>query len=347
METGPLAKAFEGLRDHFARLIQSPDFPTAPIQKASASMLKLDRISFYDYLKNDYPEQLLECADAYCYSALGGGTREISAYAGVNFYSEIATQVHAFPGGNAYVAQRLIRQVDAAGSKRVRTGVSVYNVTQRNGEVLTSFFNSENPEERYTIASKAVILAVPYFFVPCILSDMPQEMRQVMRSMQYGAYLVANCCFNRQVFEGGYDNWHPTNPEFTDFVQADYVANNGNTTNRNSPTVLTIYAPFRNPIAGRGQLERGDRYAIAAQIVRSLRQSVSFPNNSLEEVRLTRYGHQLLTSRVGLIETLALMPKQLDRVVLAHSDGQGMAAIESAILEGMDAANRIQGILRS
>jgi hypothetical protein len=37
------------------------------------------------------------------------------------------------------------------------------------------------------------------------------------------------------------------------------------------------------------------------------------------------------------------LPKRFGNVLLAHSEGQGMPAVESAILEGMSAAAIIRG----
>lgn len=343
LESGPVAKDFLRLQKQLKQFLMNPDFPSAPIQQASQAALTLDRLSFYDYLKTDYSPELLKVVDAYCYSALGGSIREISAYAGVNFYSEIAGPIYAFPGGNAVVAQRLIQQINKAGAGRLETGVSVYTIRQQDGQVLTTFMRQAHPETYETVASRAVILAVPYFFGARVLQGLPPAQHQLMQSMRYGAYLVANCCFNRQVVQGGYDNWTPYNPTFTDFIDADFVSGTSRPENRAS--VLTVYAPFRNPGLGRATLLQGDKASLARHIEESLRHAIDFPKGSLEEVRLTRYGHQILTSRVGLIQALSGMEKVLGRVVLAHSDGQGMAAIESAISEGLAAAQTVKSRL--
>lgn len=334
-EKGSVAQGFQALQQHFRDLLSHPDFPGIPIAAASANAIKLDMMNFYDYLKADYPPELLKLVDAYCYSALGGSIREISAFAGVNFYSEIAGHRYAFPGGNATVAQRFLRHIDRAGQQRFKTGVSVYRVVQYGDTVHTSCFHNQDPEHCVTIVSKAVILAVPYFFAARMLPQLPSAQRQIMQSLQYGSYLVANCCFDQPVFTGGYDNWLPNSPVMTDIIDAGYVTRN----NPNTANVLTIYAPFRNPGLGRAKLLQGDAQTFAREIHGALRQMI--PTDHLAEIRLTRYGHQLLTSKVGVIRQLQALQKHYGRIVLSHSDGQGMAAIESAVWEGLAAAKAV------
>lgn len=334
LEKSSLAKPYEKLRQHLGKLLDSPDFPIVPIHAATPQAMRLDKLSFLDYLKQlNMPQELLQCVDAYCYSALGGGIKEISAYAGVNFYSEIAGNIYAFPGGNAYIAQTLTSQIRKAGQNRIQSGVSVYHVAQQGDQVLTSYFLNDQPEQFYTVASRAAIVCVPYFFAGRIIQGLSDHQKAVMQGMQYGSYLVANCCFNQRVYEGGYDNWVVNYPGFTDFIVADHVVDKPK--QASDPMVLTIYAPYRNALSGRMKLFQGDRQAIAAELSQSLESMIAYPKDSLKEIRLTRYGHQMTTSRVGLIQTLAGLQKQVDRIFIAHSDGQGMAAIESALTEAL------------
>ncbi len=337
LNQGPVQQGFEKLRKHLAQLLQSQDFPGVPIELASTEALKLDKISFYDYLKTDYPPDLLHCIDAYCYSALGGSIREISAYAGINFYSEIAGSIYAFPGGNAAVAQRLVSAIEKAGPNRMMTDVSVAKVIQRDHAVDIVYFSNAQPEELITVRAKQAILAVPFFFARRILAGLPDSQDAILHGVRYGSYLVANFCFDRPVFNGAYDNWSPHNPAFTDFIDAGYVSHD-----QAPGQVLTVYAPFRNAQVGRSKLLLGNRKALASDLITQLQAIAPFKMQLLKEIRLTRYGHQLMTSRVGQVSELRSLNKNMGRVILAHSDGQGMAAIESAIWEGLQAAQNLK-----
>ncbi len=341
LEQGLTMKAFESLQAHFRTLLQSPDFPGVPIAEATPMALKLDQMRFSDYLEPLVDKPLRACIDAYCYSALGAGIQEVSAYAGVNFYSEIVGPIYAFPGGNSMVVQRLQQRIEAAGTDRLQSGVSVYQIQRHGNHVRTAYFHNAEPKHPVTVESKAVILAVPYFFAARLINDLPESARQVMTALQYGSYLVANCCFDRRVFQGGYDHWTPQNPVYTDFIVADHTVSQ----KQADRFVLTVYAPFRHALRGRMQLLQGNQAALAQPIAKTLQAQLGFPKTSLQEIRMTRYGHQLLSSRVGIVQALNKLPKRFDRIALAHSDGQGMASIESAITEAMTAATWCRDIL--
>jgi protoporphyrinogen oxidase len=346
LATGPLAKEFDRMKRQLSALMDGPDFPVVPIAQASPTAMALDTLSFEQYLREQhYSEPFIQAVDAYCYSALGGSVRTVSAYAGVNFYSEIAGPIYAFPGGNAAVVAKLRQALVATGAERLRTGVSVYQIQQRpNGTVWVSYCENDSGRLK-TVECEAVIFAAPYLLASRIFKDLPQDTAAPLR-LSYGAYLVANLCFDQRVFAQGYDHWVPGNPSFTDFITADYASRpTPPTVGTVEPFVLTVYAPYREPWAGRSQLLRGNRVAIARNVVEAVQQVVAFPQSALKSVRLTRYGHQLLTSQVGIVTRLRSLPKQLGPYILAHSDGQGMASIESAITEGLAAAKAAKAFL--
>ncbi|MBF0607906.1 MAG: FAD-dependent oxidoreductase [Candidatus Magnetobacterium sp. LHC-1] len=337
LEDGPMKNHVKRLKKHMKKLLDGEDFPSIPIEDAKPNTLRLDKVSFYDYLKGlHYPEDYMAYIDAYCYSALGGSIREISAYAGVNFYSEIAGNIYAFPGGNAYVVDRLIEKI---GTERIKTKTTVYSVKQKGSKVLTSFMEDGLS---HTVESKAVVMCVPYFFAPKIVDGITGKQKKDMESLRYGAYLVANLCFDRRVFSGGYDNCMPDNSAFTDFIDAAYVANT-----KKEQSVITVYAPYKNPSNGRKALREGDRNSIAKDIRAGIAKAFDFPPESLKEIRLTRYGHQLLTSEVGIVHKLRGIKKSVgSNIVFAHSDGQAMAAVESAVTEARRAMDKVKRIIK-
>ncbi len=64
---------------------------------------------------------------------------------------------------------------------------------------------------------------------------------------------------------------------------------------------------------------------------------------TLRELRLTRWGHQHVIPSPGIVTRMRDLPKHFGNVLLAHSDGQGAPAVESAITEGL----RVAGAIRS
>jgi protoporphyrinogen oxidase len=342
--TGQFLQAFEGLRTHLAQLLKSPDFPGLPVESASSAALALDRVSLLDYLKTQHtPPELLKLVDAYCYSALGGGIEATSAYAGINFYSEICGDIVAFPGGNAAVARAMARKIEARGSNRCMTNVSVFGLEPEGtgDRVRVGYFDSHSPGEPRAISARRVVLAVPYYFIPRIWRGLSGSVANRLRGFSYGSYVVANACFEGRFLKTGYDHWTLDNPAFTDFILADGVVSAARQVPDHS--VLTIYAPYRNALQGRIQLLQNDREAVAAPIVEQLARYLPASRQAkLSSLRLTRYGHQLLSSRVGIIQQVREIPKQVGPIYLAHSDGQGMAAIESCLTEAFRVAKQIK-----
>ena len=342
---GSLREPFAKLREHLAAVAASPDYPRIPIEDATAAALAHDRISFLDYLKQQHVEpSLFGLIDAYCYSALGAGAGEVSAYAGVNFYSEIAGRIFAFPGGNAVLARTMVDRVSRAGAGRLVTEAAVFAVEpSEDGLARVGWFDAARQGEPRCIAARWVVVAAPFFFAGRILRGIDPKVAAAMTGLSQGSYLVANCCFEGRVAASAYDSWTPGNPAFSDVVDA--TATLPAESRPAGQSVLTVYAPFQDPAQGRNLLLAGDRKALADPIVAELKRLLpdAFATAQLAEVRLTRWGHQHLISRPGTIARMRAMPKRFGNVLLAHSDGQGMPAIESAIAEALRAAAAIRG----
>ena len=177
---GSLRKPFAELREHLAAAAASPDYPKIPIGDATAAALALDRFSFLDYLKQQHVDPaLFELIDAYCYSSLGAGTGEVSAYAGVNFYSEIAGPIYAFPGGNAVLARSMANRVSRAGTGRLVTGAAVFAVEpSEDGLARVGWFDAARPGEPRCIAARWVVVAAPFFFAGQSCAGLTPKLRR-------------------------------------------------------------------------------------------------------------------------------------------------------------------------
>lgn len=338
LEKGPLAKTIERIQKEMRGLLNGPDYPTIPIQKASAKALALDDISYHQWLQKDYAEYVPQ-ADEYCWTALGGDSKKISAYIGVSGLSELVMDIYAFPGGNAAVAQRLEAGIEKAGKGRILTGQSVYRVDPVGSKVQVGFFDThgDNPELR-CIEADQVVLACPFYFAARLIPWAQPAALATMRGLEYGSYLVANLCFEGQVFRQGYDHWAPGNNHWADFVDADYAAGN----KVKDASVITVYAPFRDAAVGRGLLLQGDGRALAAKVVEDIQMRTGFPKDKLREVNVTRYGHQIFCSRRGIVRQMLALPRHHGNVHLCHSDGQACASIESALSEAFALAPRLR-----
>lgn len=332
LEEGPQKEAVERLQKVMKDMLAGPDYPLIPLQKASKKAIALDDLTYHDWLAKDYPEYI-PMAEEYCWTALGGPCKKISAYVGVSSLSELVTPIYALPGGNAAVAKKLAEKV---GSDRLMTGQSVFRV-EPDGRVGFFDTHAENPQVR-CIQADHVALACPYYFGARLIPWADAKATGIMRSMEYGSYMVVNMCFDAPVFRQAYDHWAPGNDVWADFVDADYTTGKA----VGDATVLTVYAPFRDVAAGRVALLQGDGAGLARKVVDDIQTRVGFPKEHLKEVRITRYGHQIFCSRQGVVRRLLSLERNHGKIHLCHSDGQGCAAVESAISESYALSQRLK-----
>ncbi|MBM3563543.1 MAG: FAD-dependent oxidoreductase [Alphaproteobacteria bacterium] len=336
--------AYDDLKALLRRLGARPDFPKLPISEAPEPALALDRLSLLDFLRGEHIDaELFGLLDAYCLSAFGAPANEISAYAGVNFLSEINAPIYAFPGGNATIARAMAARISRDGEGRIVTGAAVYAIEPaEGGYARVGWFDALHPDAPRCLEARWVVVAAPYFFAGRILRGVDPAETAKMTSLRQGSYLVANCCFEGPPPELRYDSWALGAQNFSDVVDATAAPPAADRVTDHS--VLTVYAPFRDPRAGRALLLGGDRAVLAAPIVDELRRFLpeAFAKSRLVEVRLTRWGHHHLIAAPGMVETMRALPKRSGNVLLAHSDGQGMPAVESAILEALSAAEIVR-----
>ena len=341
---GELREPYQALQKLLLDLSASPDFPKIPIGEASDAAMALDRLTLLDFLAREHVDpRLLGFVDVFCLSALGAPAAGISAYAGVNFLSEISARIHAFPGGNAAIARALAARVEGAGPGRIVTGAAVFAVEPVEGGLSrVGWFDARSQGEPHCVEARWVVVAAPYFFAARILRGLAPETAAQMSALRQGSFLVANCCFEGPALPGAYDNWAPEAGSFSDVIDAAAILPAH--ARPNDHGVLTVYAPFRDPRGGRAQLLSGDAAALAAPIVDDLRRYMPdvFSGARLAEVRLTRWGHHHMIASPGTIENMRALPKRYGNVLLAHSDGQGMPAVESAIVEARRAVEIIK-----
>jgi hypothetical protein len=340
--TGPARDAWARLVREMRSLTARSGFPDLPIARADARALALDRRSLGAFLGRRHPRLVRDWVDAYCRSALGGGADEVSAYAGLAFLAEITGDIYTLPGGNAAIARGLAERVRRVGAERIATGMAVFGVEPDGDDRLKVGYAPTEGGEAAALSARHVVCAAPGLIAARILRTLDGATRERLRALSYGAYLVANLCFEGRVRARAYDHWLAGERAVADVISADWIVPRRSRSATHS--VLTAYAPFRDPAAGRAALLAGDADALARPVVAAVRRHLPAARRArLDEVRLARYGHQLLSSRVGVVEAMRAVPRRVGGLHLAHSDLEGMAAIESAIHAARVAAAAIRG----
>src|SRR6202044_3314155 len=154
---------------------------------------------------------------------------------------------YTWEGGIGMASRRVLDSIGESGRKKIKTRCYVYKVARKDGKGLVSFFRDGKPQ---TIEARACVMATPKFITKMLVEKMPTDQFTAMSSMRYAPYMVYNLCFDRVVYNQGYDNWPIGAKNFTDFIPADWVthAEGGDLARKQ---VITVYAP-------RPELERSD-----------------------------------------------------------------------------------------
>ncbi|MFH1723035.1 MAG: FAD-dependent oxidoreductase [Elusimicrobiota bacterium] len=335
-----LRRAMRGLKKALEDVSEGPDYPHIPYRRSSRRALELDRISFAEWLKPYAHPDLMPFLISYCYSAMGAPPEMVSAYGGVNFYSEILADIHAPPIGNAAIVKSLVQGIESAGAGRIRNGCHVHKVSPApDGSAIVRYVRGG---DSLAVKAKRVVLAVPYFAASALLDPLPDGQRYALKAQQYASYVVANLCFDRRVSLESYASSTGGKVAFEDFIPADWVAGTPRPGGAGGPQVITVFAPLRESLAGRWRLLSAAPEEFAAPFVQAFEKLVPGASRHLREAHMTRWGHAILVNRPGMFTRwLPSIQKRIGPVLLAHSDGQGLPAFESAVYEGLAAARHV------
>jgi hypothetical protein len=202
---------------------------------------------------------------------------------------------------------------------RIRTGAYVYSVKRADGKVRVSYFHDGKP---HTVEAKSAVMATPKFITKMLVDKLPTDQYEAMSNIRYAPFLVYNLCFDRVVYNQGYDNWPIGTKHFTDFIPADWVTHaEGGDLSRKQ--VITVYAPRPET----------DRRAILddAKVLKMAQDAAGelvglFPGwlDHLKEVRIYRRGHPMPMSSPGYFTQLQpLGRRDLAPIYFGHSDAMG------------------------
>jgi protoporphyrinogen oxidase len=335
-----LAKAMTGLKAALQKISDGADFPQTPYEKSSTAALKLDTISFAEWLKPFEHPDLFNLVDSYCYSAMGGSARSISAYGGINFYSEIIGNLYAGNEGNHHIVKAMVKGIERAGANRIRPGCFVYRIEPRADN--RAVIHYVNQGQSRAVEAKKVILAVPYYQAGRMIDGLSDSQRYALTCPPYGAYLVANLIFDSVISADSYDTWVSGRTAFEDFIPVGWADKNKPAAPNGTGQIITVFAPCRQATLGRLKMQDQSIELWAQTIVDAFVRLRPDSLAHLQEVHLTRWGHAILVNQVGMFtKWLPHLKKDIGPIRLAHSDGQGLPAVESATCEGLAAARAI------
>ena len=335
-------------------------YPEIPLTEgANAAMVRrLDRVSFRQHLERVAKRPLHPLLDTlieqYCWSSFGASAKEISAAAGLNFFTaEFGTKL-VFPAGNASIAEALVTRLhESLPVQSLRSGALVLRVARVDGGVDVTY--EESGGGLRTVRAQWVVCACPKFVVKRIVDGLEPKRRQAIDRLRYRAYLVANLHLATAPVRRFYDVYmvgdalgQRTVREAavlrgaTDVILANFSQQVGD------GAVLTLYRalPYeggRAEIFAPGAYERV-RAEFEGQISREVLPALGLAENQVRDLRLTRWGHPLPVAAVGLIADGipgCLGAPFQERVLFAEQDTWALPAFETAVAEAYAAVAHI------
>jgi hypothetical protein len=322
-----------------------PQIP--PTNAAEAARLKtLDGKTFARALHDalgTLPPLLTHAIDSYCWSAFAASPKEISAAAGYSFLAAETAPLCVAPGGNAGVAEQLLKHTLNAGvpSSHLRAGCTVLRVSVI-GDKVKILYESADKSLKGIIAN-AAIMACPKFVAAKIIQDIEPERQEAIREIDYRSYLTAAVLVDKPLMNRFYDLFlvnqkaqtvGDPSPMATDVV----VGSLNQARGRN--TVLTLYRAMPLPTA-RAALSQKDAYTklrgeFQRQIETDLLPMLGFHTKDVTDLRVARWAHALPVPSQGVFAkgTPDILRKPFgNRVFFVEQDTWLTPAIETGVGE--------------
>lgn len=308
----------------------------------------LDALSFSDWLDAHglAAPALRWYLDYCCRDDYGAGTREVSAWAGLNYFAsrhgfhapgsdaEEHDGVLTWPEGNAWLTAKLAAPL----RDRVHTGMVAMRVAQHRDGVDVDLWNAgQSRMERWT--AKSVVLAVPLFIAARLLESPPPALVAAASRMRYAPWLVANLHLAEALDDrpGAAPSWDNVihGAQSLGYVDAMHQS----TRPHPGPTVLTSYWCWGGAAAHRQALLAMPWADRAAQVIRDL--SAAHPDlaDKVRRVDLMRYGHAMSIPAPGIRSSswLRALGAAEGRIAFAHSDLSAYSVFEEAYFHGVRA----------
>ncbi len=323
-----------------------------PVEEGSRDpdVLALDAITMEEYArKKGWGPRTLQVADEWSTSDIGGSLGEVSAYAFWSFNSlGQGGEDITLPGGNAWLAERMIARI---GADRLRTGLMVVRVENHEDEVRVITLDPKTGRFAMRRARSAV-LACPKHITGRMVPEMEAAGRDGYRKYRYGALLMGAASVKRTpVLKGAPLAWFNSMSGVRrlsqGFLVADYNSDRWRQGDARRPNVLCLWAPLEGRVPRLELLTRpwshwADRMADDLEFM--------VPGLSSEVTRLDIYvwGHHMVIPYPGFLTgpLRAALTRPLGRITFAHNDRNGMPSFELATRAGFDAAREALALVR-
>lgn len=315
------------------------------------------------------PPLLASAIQAYCYSSFGAGWEEISAASGWNFLAAEVFGRWVFPGGNAYMADRLWEELSLLDAKtppgctpkHIRGGCRAVDVRMAPSGRVHVTYRDRNGRGR-ALEAERVVMACSKHIAKHMLHNIEHldPAKLAAMDIEYRAYVVVNVLLDQEIPPEFYDIFLLRDGQFPHdvgeareyFYSTDVL--DGSFTPSHLPpapgprNVLTFYWPLSYP-QGRFEIILHDPFerfaeAFAAQLRDEVLPLLGMPESAVREIRLTRWGHAMPLAEPGFIASGK--PQELLRpfegkVYFVNQDNWALPAVENCVIDAHNVADEI------
>lgn len=315
-------------------------------------LVALDRQNLRDWLlaQGFDSSHLHWYVDYACRDDFGTRADAVSAWAGVHYFAcrngqardASGDAVLTSPGGNAWLADGMVRSIRERAGDRIRTGALAFRVIETGDRMAVDVWSPT--EQRVTrIEAEQLIWAAPLFLVPHVFAG-NASLKAAAAAFSYAPWLVANLTLARFPAERSGAGVAWDNVLFDSPGLGYVVSTHQQMRVRAGATVFTYYRALAevDPAAGRALLLGTPHETWVEQVLAEL----EGPHPDIRQVAVRvdtfRLGHAMVRPTPGLIwgTERARFAGDFPRVRFAHADVSGFSLFEEAQYRGILAAER-------
>ena len=288
--------------------------------------------------------------DYACRDDYGTRSTEVSAWAGIHYFAcrsgealdASGDTVLTSPGGNAWLAEGLVRSIKERAGDCLLTGAMAYRVAEKDGRLLVDLWLPAE-QRALRLETRQLIWASPLFLLPYVFAG-HDKLKAAARGFFHAPWLVANLTLSRLPEERAgaalaWDNVLYDSPGLG-YV----VATHQQMRLHPDATVLTYYYALSDtpPPVSRAGLLATPREVWAERILAELERPHPDIRQITTRLEVFRNGHAMVRPLPGLIwgEARALFAADAPQLRFAHADVSGFSLFEEAQYRGVLAAER-------
>jgi len=201
-----------------------------PTTQIGVEMHWLDKLSFYAYLEKYLPitDEFIESIDYQMLDDFGGTSREVSAMAGIHYYtcrpyfSKPEPELFSPPEGNYYFINKMARSLP---KESIKTNYLVVATSKQSNHWLTDVWNVQE-KRKIRIKSKNIIYAGQKHLLQYLYPKAYSQFKDVT----YTPWVVVNIELNGEVITSNFwqNDYLSPNGQFLGFVNSNTQYSNGN-----------------------------------------------------------------------------------------------------------------------